>query len=506
MPTLPKFFAQYNFSPTVFFMLLRCIILSVSIPFLLLGCTPFAPDPRTTESVLPATMPSQYGALLTEKTPPASRVATAASPWWKDFHSQDLDNLINKSLNANFDILTAWATLRQSEAITRKATAGLFPTIDLDSSATQKRVSTQATENSPQYDAVSESFNVGFAASYELDLWGRVMSTRQAEILRTEATAEDLQSAAITVAASVADTWVALLGNRAELAVLREQIDINKELVRLQTVRFNNGLSTSLTVLQQKELLASLEAEIPPLEQAAVVWRNNLAVLQGTLPSTGMAIDENMPLPTLEAMPDPGLPIQILDARPDIRAAWARLTAGDWDVSAAHANRYPALRISASQVYESPETSLLLTNWVTALIGSLTMPLFDGGALAAEEEQTRAQTEALVHTYAKTVATVLQEVDNALAADQGELKTLHRLEEQLVFAKAALIEARNSYLGGVVDFLNYITELENVQKLERSIAVQRTTVVRARITLYRTLGGLTFPNIRKTIYNSRTVK
>ncbi len=473
--------------------------------FFLTACAPFGPSPRDVEGELPAHIPNQYMSAQIAYNPAKS----VSSPWWQNFQSDDLNKIMTKALGSNFDILTAWAKLRQSQSLVNSATADFFPQIGLDGSMAQRRIatqtetdsqSTQGENNSNQTKStlqstqvVNDSYNISVAASFELDLWGRINSERQAELLRADATRNDLQTAAISVAGSVAETWAALLGNRAELAVLNEQITINEDLVEVQTQRFSNGLSTSLEVLQQQAILAEAKAEVPVLEQQAAILRNQLAILQGTLPGTGLQINEAAPLPTLGSMPEPGLPIQLLDARPDVNAAWARLAASDWDVSAAHAKRYPALKLSATHVFEAANTSLLLTNWVSSLIGSLAMTVFDGGALAADEARIRAETDINVQNYAKTVAMAIQEVDNALAAEKGESENLRLLEEQYSLTKAALMQARNSYLGGVSDFLNFIVELKSIQNLQRSIARQKTAVVQARITLYRTLGSLQFP-------------
>ncbi len=454
------------------------------------ACAPFAPDVRVAQQNLPAAMPATFPS---QGESSATMATKSERPWWENFQSKDLNALVEKSLTTNFDILTAYAKLRQSEAVTKRATAGLFPTLNFDGDASTRRNVSTNHKNDTTTDQTTNGYGLGLAASFEIDLWGRVQSEREAELLRTKATEYDLQTAAMSMAAEVADAWVSLLGNRQDLAVLEAQIAINEDLVALQTVRFNNGLGTSLELLQQKELLASVHAEVPDLKQEAVALRNSLAILQGTLPGAGLKIDEAAALPELEAMPEPGLPVQLLDSRPDVAAAWANLAASDWDVSAAHANRYPALRLSASGVYEAAESTFLVTNWISSLAAALTMPLFDGGALAAEEARTKAQSDIELQTYAKTVASAIEEVDNALANDAGESRKLHLLEKQFEFASAAMVEARNSYLGGVSTFLNYITELKNVQSLERAIARQKTQVVRSRVALYRSLGSLTFP-------------
>ncbi len=483
---------------------LVCLLMSGT----LVSCAPFAPEQRVPQKNLPAPMPGTYPSAPDKPVPsikgdPEGHVAPAVlasgaveqakNPWWENFNSSDLNSLVETALNNNFDILSAWAKLRQSEAVARKAGAGLYPTLNFEGSGGTRRTSTQVQAGGRRIETLSETYDLGLAASYEVDLWGRVSSEQEAELLRTKASAYDVQSAAMTIAAEISDTWAALLGNRRELAVLKEQIKVNKDLVELQAVRFDNGLGTSLEVLQQEELLASVQAEVPTLEQEAVILRNQLAILLGTLPGALPNFDESAKLPQLAAMPSPGLPVQLLDARPDIAAAWARLGAADWDVSAAHANRYPSLSLSASGVFQAAETSLLFTNWVAALVGSLAMPIIDGGSRKAEEARVKAQSDIDVQTYAKLVASAIQEVDNALASDKGENDKLRLLLRQYKFADAAMVEARNSYLEGVSSFLNYITELKNVQTLQRTIARQRTVLVRARIALYRRLGSLTFP-------------
>lgn len=464
-------------------------------PLVLTACASLEPDLRRPEALLPSPMPESY-ASAPDSTPYAVQAENEApSAWWHDFTSQDLNQLINASLTKNFDVLSAWASLRQSEAAARSAHASFFPSLDASGSASTSRLRSETSSSSSEY--AYRSFGLGVAASYEVDLWGQVSASYEADRLRYTATAHDLATAQTSVVASVADTWAALLGNRAELLVVKEQIEINQDLIDMHIVRFANGLGDSLTILQQQEVLAALEADIPSIEYEATTLRNQLALLVGTLPSGELGIDENAALPILKSMPR-GLPVELLNARPDIQSAWARLVASDWDYSATLANRYPSLKLSASAAFDASQSSLLFSNWVASLVGSVAMPLFDGGSRDAEEARVRAVTEGLVQTYAKTVATAIQEVDNALAAEQAAHASLRLLDARYVYAKAAMIEARNSYLGGVGDFLNYISQFKNVQSLERSLVAQQTSVVQARITLHRCLGGTSFSDYEQS--------
>ena len=111
---------------------------------------------------------------------------------------------------------------------------------------------------------------LSFSASYEVDVWGRVRSAYNAEKMRFVASRDDLQTAAMTISAKVANTWAELLGNNAEIKIVKDQIEVNESLVKLQKVRFSNSLVSSLDVLQQEEVLASSKAELPELLQKSV--------------------------------------------------------------------------------------------------------------------------------------------------------------------------------------------------------------------------------------------
>lgn len=480
----------------ILFLLLSCSIIS---------CTPFAPKQSNPVDVLSSPMPDYYNVFVLEsnqknkfadlknENTKKELVAQSTKPWWEAFDSADLNLLQKTALSQSFDILTAWARLKQSAAVARKALGARMPDIDLTASTARTHQTTQESKDVSKTSSDVDSYNVGFAASYELDLWGRVAASHKAENLRLEASAQDVYSAAITVTASVADTWASLLGNRATVAVLKRQIEINRSLVEMQQTRFSNALAVSLDVLQQKEVLAASEAELPQLEQDAAIARSKLAILLGKLPSDLPLFDENAPLPFLGKIPDQGLPIQILEMRPDIRSAWARLEAAHWDSSKAKAQRFPALTLSVSQAFSSPDSSLLFLNWATNLMAGLTLPFFDGGSLAAEERRVRAVAEEVTQTYIKTVAVAIQEVNDAIATDVAQQTRLSLLKKQFVLSQAASEGTLQSYLEGTDTFLRFVSQLKNTQNLERSLATQEVIVMNARITLYRVLGGLHFP-------------
>lgn len=409
------------------------------------------------------------------------------SRWWTRFGSAELDALIATALGGNFDVGTARARLVQLEATARKSGAELFPAVSGDAGAGHTRRSTQSSQDAPRFDTAQDQLSLGVAMSYELDLWGRVRALREADVLRAAAGREDVRTAAITVAASVADVWVQLVALRDEQRLIERQIATNRILLEALALRFANALSTGLDVLQQQEVYTASQGDLPLIQAAASARLTQLAILLGKAPGTQPPVaSDNMP--TVPPLPGAGLPAALLGSRPDVRAAWLRLSAADWAVGAARADRLPRLSLTAQAEYAG-QPSVLFNNWLTSLVAGLTGPLFDGGRRAAEVDRTRAVAEEMVQTYGKTVAIAVGEVQDALTNEARQRDYVDRLAEQLRYAEAARAEAHQSYLNGRDSFLRFITEHKNVQSLERRLIQQRAALLQYRIALHRALGG-----------------
>ena len=393
---------------------------------------------------------------------------------------------MDTALAGNFDIRSARARLEQARAQLKKAGADLYPTLDGQAGASHRRARLE-TQNGASVSTV-DTFNLGLAAGYELDLWGRLRAGKKAEALRASASREDLDTAAVSVSAVVVDTWAELVGVRQQISILEGQIQINQDLLELQRFRLQNGLSTALEVSQQMESLASVRADMPLLKAREQTLLNALAFLTGTAGTADMRVLKQE-LPELIPLPDAGLPSDLLTRRPDVRAANSRLQSADWQVSAARADRLPSLNFTAGAGYASEDFDRLFSNWFTSLSASLTAPLFDAGRRAAEVDRTRAVAEELLADYGRTVAAAFREVADGLARENRQREYIDRLQEQLAAARMARQEARIRYLNGDSDYLNFLVEFQNVQLLERRIVAQQLELIRLRVGLYRSLGG-----------------
>lgn len=408
--------------------------------------------------------------------------------WWRAFESEELNTLVETALRGNFDVQTAWARLRQARAASVISDADMYPTLNLEGSAQGDRGYSQTTSEDKGTYTEGESYGIGLAASYEVDLWGKFLFKSESASLEAEAAGYDVSAAAMTVTGEVATNWVDLLAARAEMKILLDQIDVNSKQLDLQVLRFKYGQATALDVSQQRELLASTRSEMPLLQSQARVLENEIAFLVGRSSPEFIQITQE-DLPQLIDLPETGLPVQLLTNRPDVRAALARLKAGDFDVASARADRLPSISLSASDMFQSNNIGYILDNWAQQIAGSLLGPIIDGGARAAEVRRQRALVDEYMTDYARVVATAVQEVQNALIQEKRQGEYVALLEDQLKAAKQARIQARLRYLQGQDDYLPLLTEMVNVQDLERKLVAERANRITYRIALYRSLGG-----------------
>ena len=441
------------------------------------GCSPFAPGPR---NMVPEEMPERYS-LYSEDGP------KDLGRWWERFDSPELNALMEQALGGNFGIRTAWARLKQSGAQFAKVHAGLYPTVTAEFEGTHTRQG-KKTARGGMVETSTDSVSLGLAASYELDLWGRVRALDRSQELTFQAGRADLDAAAMSVAGSVAEVWIDLIATREGLRVLEKQLETYNTLLGLQVLRFENSLATALDVLQQQEVVARTASQIPPMKARERVLSNSLAVLLGRPPGAALEVSQKT-LPELEPLPRTGLPADLLAMRPDVRAAGLRLKSSDWEVAAARADRLPTLSLTGRAEYTGENLSRLFDNWLANLAAGLVGPIFDAGRRKAEVDRARAEAEELLAAYERTVFEAVQEVEDGLVNERTQVEHLKLLEEELTAARNALGEAERRYGNGLDNFIPLLTEMLNVQGLEREIVSARATLVKYRIGLYRSLGG-----------------
>jgi NodT family efflux transporter outer membrane factor (OMF) lipoprotein len=446
--------------------------------FLAASCALFSPPERDPRSVSP--VPEDYG-------PNTSAGSSVPNRWWKAFDDNELDRLVMETLANNQSLARSAARLKQARALARQKGVGRWPELDLEASVSSTE---QHVEDRPTGDDTQtwETYGLGLALSYELDLWGRVDAIRRAADLDAFASGADLETAAMTLSAETALRYFETVAVRQTIDILDNQLDTNQEILDLIELRFMRSRATALDVLDQREVVAQTESLIPPQQAREKSLLRELSVLQGRPPSEE-AIVESRELPRPPPAPDSGIPADLLSRRPDVKAAWQRLRAADWGVASARADRMPAIRLTAAGGYESDSVDTLFDNWIINLAASLTAPLFDAGRRKAEVERQRAIVEERVAAYRETVLRALKETQDALSNEHSQAERLDALDRQLELAALSREQALMRYGQGRETYLRVLTALNKEQSLRRSMVQAEYELLVYRVQLYRALGG-----------------
>jgi outer membrane protein, multidrug efflux system len=439
---------------------------------LLCSCAVFAPDHR------PSNFEALNFSLYSDST------ADATNRWWETFQSLELNTLVDEALTNAPSIHQAWARLDQAQALAVKAGAARFPSVGVDGSATTRK-------DSLTYET-SESYSLGLNASYELDLWGRIHSATKAAALDRDASREQLHTVAITLSSQVALNWMGMVSQQLQTERIQQQLEANQTSLELMELRFRKSQATALDVYQQRQTVAATESRIPPAELREALLRNSLTALLGRTDFQSLNLSSTN-LPTLGPLPAVGIPADVLANRPDVRRAGLRLQAADWSVSAARADRLPAIRLTASADYTNIQSSNLFNDWYANLIGSITGPIFEGGRRKAEVKRTRSVAEERLADYRETVINAMKEVEDALVSEQKQHRYIEALDRNVQLSRNSYNEAFNRYRTGLSQYLPVLVELVQLQSLERDRIAAQYNLLQYRINLYRALGG-TWPN------------
>ena len=458
--TMPEHSVKLSFLKLFRYEIL-CIILFCS-------CVPVTRDP-----LAPVSLPAQFSETG------ANRMAAR---WWDDLNDPPLSKLINSAISDNFTLLIARNRLLEAQAIARQAGAFLLPSLDIKGSGASSRNHTRET--------TSNNLILGLAASYELDLWGRVRSLRDAAELNAIAGEEDYHTAIISLSAEVAKSWYQLIETYLQLDLLRSQRNTNTKVLDLISVHFRAGQAGIADVLQQRQLVEAATGDIAALQAGKRVLEHQLAILLGKTPGT-ISLPVPHSLPTLPPLPETGLPINLLNTRPDIKSSYFRLRAADYSVAAAVADRLPRLSISADISTTGKRAGDLFNNWISSLGANLFGPLIDGGRRKAEVDRTRAIAGQAFYRYGQTVIEAIGEVENSLIQEKEQRKIIASLETRLQLAADSIEHIGHRYRQGADDYQRVLLALLSHQGLQRTLLYNRLKLINYRIALYRALSGST---------------
>lgn len=402
----------------------------------------------------------------------------APSPqlWWQAWSQVELDELIRQAFADNPGLAQTRARLSAAQASLAGGQAALFPQLNASAETTDGFA-----DNSDQ-----SVTRVGLAAAYELDLWGRVRSQRQALALETQATAQDLRAAEISLSASVASLWFQIGAARERLQLIRTDRQNYETTLGLIETRYRQGQLNAGNVLQQRQLLESTRASEALATSELATLRHALSEMLGGDWRDDWPGAQDWQLPTL---PQTGLAAQTVMRRPDVEQAWLRVLAADRELGAAIAARFPQLNLSASLTSSDAGVLELFDQWIGSLAASLLGPVFDAGARRAEVDRQRAVLDQRVAEFRAQALLAFREIQDALVNDQALQQRVASLLEQQRLADAAVQSLLVQLRHGASDFPSLLDAQISFSSVKRDLLSARQQLIDNRITLYRALAG-----------------
>jgi len=402
--------------------------------------------------------------------------------WWHVFGDPVLDGLIEEGVSQNFTIRSAWDRLRQAEAIAARTGATLLPDADYTAGARRTR---QELNDQTLY---STRYNVGLAAAYEVDIWGRVHSSVQAAALDAAAAQEEVYAAAITLSANIARTWYQLVESRLQERLIADQIQTNENVLSIITLQFRQGQVGAANVFRQRQFVEATRGQLINAQERTALLTHQLAILLGKTPGVWQPQESELLVVPAE-LPATGIPSETLMRRPDLRSAAQAIAAADYRVYAAVAEQYPRISLSAGVETDSASTRDLFDNWLASLAANVVGPLFDGGARRAETERNRAVLSERIHNFAQKTLAAVGEVEDALRQDQYQKQSIANIQQQLALVERVYERTRESYLKGQLDYLRVLDALASRQTLQRNELTERRLLLEYRINLCRAIAG-----------------
>ncbi len=455
------------------------LILFLIIPVLITGC-----------AVGPHYKPPQSAQVkYHEAVPELVSQAPFDAAWWKQFEDPVLDSLVDRSLKSNNSIRIAQARLAESRAIYDERKLDRFPTVPVNASYEYSKAQIPGFGDER---VTVNTFRAGFDAFWEIDLFGGVRHEVAAARAQTQAFVFDLRDVQVSVVAELASNYFQLRGAQWRLAVAERQLGNQRETLRLTQLRRDAGVGEEQDVASAAARVAATEATIPSLQFEVSRATYRVSVLVGVRPgdlNADLSPRAYPPIATALPIGDPG---ELVQRRPDVRAAERRLAAATEQQGIAVAGLFPRVSVSGFLGFLSGRGSLFFMpeSRAWSVSPSLTWSAFDLGRARARVRGSNAAADEALAFFEDTTLRALEETENALANYRAQQSRLIKLNDQARESKRAADIARLRYREGVIDFLSLLDAERTQLQAEDAVAEAESEVYVAVISLYKALGGV----------------
>ena len=438
--------------------------------------------------------------------------------WWRSFNDPVLTRLVQMAYENNLSLQAAGARILQVRAALNHSIGNLFPQQQGLSGALDYSYIPPSKDGSglgssdPVINALAQNlsqqnqgFSIGpnlltdqalFAATWEIDFWGkyrRKIESEKANYLSTVAAYDD---ALVTLIGDVANTYVNIRTVQREIAITNENIELQKESLRIAQVRYQSGETSELDPSQAQTQLLKTQAEIPTLETSLRQLENSLAVLIGQTPNKVSALVKTGAIPSVPARIAAGIPHDLLRRRPDVRQAGLLAASKCAMIGVQFAQMLPALSLSGSFGGSSSNIGnqqlsdiFNLQNAIVNVGGNIAMPILNYGRLINNVRERDAIFQEAILNYQNTVLAAQKDVENGLSQFHNGRKSTAVLAEAVQSAKTSTSLALARYKAGQTDYTTVLSAEQALLSVELSYTSAQSAAALGAVNTYRSLGG-----------------
>jgi NodT family efflux transporter outer membrane factor (OMF) lipoprotein len=464
-------------------------ILIASAALTLAACE-VGPDYQKPETALPVTW-------LADEARAADAKASVDQQWWNNFHDPVLTQLIERATTGNLDIKIAETRILEARAQVASADAALLPTGDVKSTATREanQFAFPGGAGNPFGSLLKKPFNSfqnGFDASWELDLFGgnrRAAEAASAQMESSEASRDDVM---VSLMAEVARTYVDIRQYQAQLAIVEDTLASDRKALDIAQQRFHAGDAPGIDKIQAESALEQAQTQLPLNRNLLAQAEYSMDVLIGEQPgATHALVAQAAPIPVSNEKLLLAAPASVIAQRPDIRVSERKLAAATGMQGVAVAKFFPDISLSGFFGSLTTDGSQILhggsQSWLAS--GGITWPILSYGSLSANLDSANAQQQEAMADYQKTILGALSDVERSLAAYNEQRKFLHAASNAVEKDRHARDIAQERYKNGLTSFIDVLDADRTLFASQDQLTKARAEASQDLIAVYKSLGG-----------------
>ena len=412
--------------------------------------------------------------------------------WWESFHDDTLNRLEQQVIAQNQSLRIAAAHLEQAKAQVNVSAAGLFPQAALQSGVARQKSSADrplAAYGVPNQSTVQSNYSLGFAVSYEADLFGRVRRTVESARASAEQAGADFENTRLVLMSELAADYFNLRELDNEIDVVRQGISLQEKALAFITTRHDLGVASGLDLAQQQALLDGNRTQLELLQNTRTQYEHALATMTGT-PAPSFRLEPALTKMSPPALPV-GLPSDVLQRRPDVASAERAMASTNANIGVAKAAYFPTVMLLPNLGWDSNQTSNLFSapSLLWSLGATLTQTLFDAGKTKANVKIAEQSYVASVASYRQSVLVAMQEVEDGITGMALLQRAGDQAQASVNSSQRVLDLANDRYTGGLDTYLDVITAQQTLLANQRQAVQIHGQQMLTSVYLVKALGG-----------------